>query len=65
MIVDDIIAGRSQWTPIAALKWICQVNGVKKLSERVAKVRRRDNVGMFWRIVSHRIPGWMMMITDK
>ena len=27
--------------------WICQVNGVKSLSEGVAKDRRRDNVGMF------------------
>ena len=46
VIVDGVVAGRSQWSPVA-LKRICQVNGVKKLSERVAKARRRDNVGMF------------------
>ena len=28
-IVDDVVAGRSQWAPIAALKPICQVNGGK------------------------------------
>lgn len=42
-----MVAGRSQSTPIA-LKPICQVNGVKKLSEMVAKARGgRDKVGMF------------------
>lgn len=29
------------------LKLICQVNGVKSLSEKVAKARRRDNVEIF------------------
>ena len=34
MIADEVVlAGRSQWIPVAALKVICQVNGVKELSE--------------------------------
>ena len=30
MIVNEVVvlAGRSQWIPVAALKVICQVNGV-------------------------------------
>ena len=31
---------------VSLLRLICQVNGVKRLSE-VAKARRRDNVGIF------------------
>lgn len=30
IVVDDVVAGRSQWTPVAALKAICQVYGVKR-----------------------------------
>ena len=47
MMVDDGVAGRSQWSPVVGLRSICQVSGVKRLSERVAKARRRDKVGTF------------------
>ena len=46
MIVGEVVAGRSQWTPVDVLKPICQVDGVKQLSEMVAKARRREKVGM-------------------
>lgn len=49
--VDDMVAGRRQWKPVAVSKGICKVGGVKRLSERVAKARRRDKVGMFQRVV--------------
>ena len=32
---------------VTALTLICQGNGVKRLSEIVAKAQRRDKVGMF------------------
>lgn len=31
---DDVVAGRSQWKPVTVMRLICQVDGVKKLSER-------------------------------
>lgn len=29
VIVDEVVAGRSQWKAVAGMRLICQVNGVK------------------------------------
>ena len=47
-VVDDVVAGRSQWKTVAALTLICQVNGVKRLSERVAK---GSEAGQGWNVL--------------
>ena len=47
MIVNEVVVGRSQWRPVAALKVICQINGVKELSEDGGKgIGVGTNVGM-------------------
>ena len=56
---DDVVAGRSQWKPVTVLRLICQVDGVKRLSEKVAK---GSEAGQRWNVLEdwlQRINGLM------
>ena len=50
----DMVAGRSQWRPVD-WKWICQVNGVKRLSE--VSGGKGSEAGQRWNVLDNTSPG--------